>query len=60
MNISNLTIKCVNGLNINISYVYIIQMDPYKTLGIAKNASTKEIKDSYRKLWGFCRYEHVQ
>jgi len=25
-------------------------MDPYKTLGVAKNASTKEIKDSYRKL----------
>ena len=25
-------------------------MDPYKTLGISKNASTKEIKDSYRKL----------
>ena len=25
-------------------------MDPYKALGIDKNASTKEIKDSYRKL----------
>ena len=24
--------------------------DRYKTLGVAKNASTKEIKDSYRKL----------